>query len=229
MIILDYNKKNHKNIIHACVEVLRRGKVVAYPTDTCYGLAVDAENIKAVKLLYKVKGRSFKKPISIIPPSLVYVKRIVKWNKTAEKLAKKFFPGAITLVLPLKYHPFNSPPILGGEERSGGVVMLSAGTGELGIRQPNNNIALDLARVLKRPITTTSANLAGKPECYSLSDIQKQFSKKKFRPDVIINAGRLKHQHPSTLIKVNQDQSIQILRSGPVSEKNIKKALRGKG
>lgn len=216
MIILEYNKKNHKQIIHACVLALNQGKVVAYPTDTCYGLAVDTENIKAIKKLYQVKGRSFKKPVSIIPPSLVYTKKIVIWNKTAEKLAKKFFPGALTLVLKCR--------IQNTEFR-----MLTAKTGELGIRQPDNNIALDLAKYLKRPITTTSANLAGELECYSLNALQKQFGKAKFKPDIIINVGKLTHQHPSTLIKINQDQSIQILRSGPVSEKNIKKALRGKG
>lgn len=216
MIILDYNKKNHKQIIHACVLALNQGKVVAYPTDTCYGLAVDTENIKAIKKLYQVKGRSFKKPVSIIPPSLVYTKKIVIWNKTAEKLAKKFFPGALTLVLGLR-------------AKGQGLRILSAGTGELGVRMPNNEVALDLAKYLRKPITTTSANLAGLPECYSLSDLQKQFGKKKDRPDIIINAGKLKHQHSSTLIKINQDQSIQILRSGPISEKQIKQALRGKG
>lgn len=220
MIILDYDKKNHKQIIHACVEALKKGKVVAYPTDTCYGLAVDAENIKAIKKLYKVKGRSFKKPVSIIPPSILYIKKIVKWNKVVEKLAKKFFPGALTLVCPLTL-----PSISRGEGKGRGWKILSSNSGFLGIRFPDNNIALDLAKVLKRPITTTSANLAGKPECYSAEDLLKQFSKEKFKPDIVINIGKLKRQRPSTLVKINEGQSIQILRHGLISEKNIKKVL----
>lgn len=147
---------------------------------------------------------------------MVYAKRIVKWNRLAKKLAKRFFPGALTLVLGLR-------------AKGQGLTTLSAGTGELGVRQPKNDIALDLAKYLRKPITTTSANLAGLPESYSLFDLQKQFGKKRNRPDIIINAGKLKHQYPSTLIKINQDQSIQVLRPGSVSEKNIKQALRGKG
>ena len=212
MVIIDYKKKYHKQIIHSCVEALKKGKVVAYPTDTCYGLAVDAENITAVKKLYKVKGRSFKKPIHIIPPTLSYAKKTVAWNKIAYKLAGKFWPGPLTIILDLRFKDlrFNN---------------LSAGTGSLGIRWPKNRIALDLARVLKRPITTTSANFSGGLECYSAAEIIKQFRSKKHKPDVIINSGKLSKKKHSTLIKINQDQSIKVLRSGPVSETKIRKIL----
>jgi len=216
MIIIDYTKKNHKQIIHVCVEALKQGKALAYPTDTCYGLAVDVENIKAIEKLYKIKGRSFKKPISIIPPSVSHIKKIVKWNNTAEKLAKKFLPGALTLVLSIKHIAF----------RNKGIQILSARSGELGVRWPKNSIALDLAKYLKKPITTTSANISGQPECYSAEDLLKQFGTAKFRPDIIINSGRLPKKQPSTLIKINQDLSIQILRSGPVLESQIKKILK---
>jgi len=216
MIIIDYTKKNHKQIIHACVEALKQGKVLAYPTDTCYGLAVDVENIKAIEKLYKIKGRSFKKPISLIPPSVAHIKKIVKWDKTAEKLTKKFLPGALTLVLSIKNQ----------ELRRENIKMLSANTGEIGLRWPKNKTALDLAKYLKKPITTTSANISGQPECYSVKDLLKQFDTAKFRPDIIINAGRLPKKQPSTLIKINQDQSVQILRLGPISETQIKKILK---
>ena len=65
MIILDYNIKNHKQIIEACVKALKAGKTVAYPTDTSYGLAVDATNIKAIKKLYALKEREFNKPVEV--------------------------------------------------------------------------------------------------------------------------------------------------------------------
>ena len=69
MVILDYKKTHHQQIINSCVHALRLGKVVAYPTDTSYGLAVDATNIKAIKKLYKIKGRDFKKPVHVVVPS----------------------------------------------------------------------------------------------------------------------------------------------------------------
>jgi L-threonylcarbamoyladenylate synthase len=215
MIIIDYTKKHHQKIIHACVAALRQGKVVAYPTDTCYGLAVDTENLTAIKKLYQVKGRSFKKAVSIIPSSISAVKKIVIWNSVAEKLAKKFFPGALTLVLSIKHIAF----------RNKAMQILSARSGELGIRQPKNDIALDLAKYLKSPITTTSANVSGKPECYSAEDLLKQFNKTKFKPDIIINAGKLSKNKPSTIVKIIGNK-VEVLREGPISEKQIKSYIK---
>jgi L-threonylcarbamoyladenylate synthase len=80
---------------------------------------------------------------------------------------------------------------------------------------PNNTIALDLAKHLKRPITATSANLSGQPDVYSAASIEKQFEKKKFQPDIIINAGRLPKRKPSTVVKVD-DGKITVLRQGPI-------------
>src|SRR5262245_48341256 len=99
MIIFDYQKQHHRQIIAAAVHALRQGKVVAYPTDTSYGLAVDASSALAIKKLYKVKGRNFNKPVHIIPPNIAYAKKLVKWNKQATRLAKRFFPGPLTLIL----------------------------------------------------------------------------------------------------------------------------------
>lgn len=217
MVIIDYTKKHHQKIIHACVVALRQGKVVAYPTDTCYGLAVDTENLTAIKKLYQVKGRSFKKAVSIIPSSISAVNKIVTWNSLAEKLAKKFFPGALTIVCPLTL-----PSPSRGEGKGRGWKILSSNSGFIGVRQPKNNIALDLAKVLKAPITTTSANVSGKPDCYSAEDLLKQFGKNKFKPDIIINAGKLPKSKPSTIVKID-GKKVEVLRKGPISEKQIMK------
>ena len=212
MIIIDYKKQHHKKIIDAAVLALKNGKVVAYPTDTSYGLAVDAENIKAVKRLYQIKGRDFNKPVHMVVPSAAYAKKITRWNKNAEKLAKKFWPGALTLVVELKV-------------KSEKFKVLSANTGTMGLRMPKNQIALDLAKVLKRSITATSSNLSGRADCYSAADIIAQFIKQKYKPDIIINAGKLPKRKPSTLARVFDDV-VKILREGPVSEKTILKFLR---
>ncbi len=94
MIVINYSRLNHESIISACVHALKTGKVIAYPTDTSYGLAVDASNIRAIKTLYRVKGRDFKKAVSVVVPSVAYAKKMVKWDNVSSKLAKKFdFPG----------------------------------------------------------------------------------------------------------------------------------------
>jgi L-threonylcarbamoyladenylate synthase len=215
MLIVEYKEKYHKQIIAAAVKALKQGKVVAYPTDTCYGLAVDAENIKAIKKLYQVKGRDFKKPVHVVVPSVAYGKKITRWNKTAEKLAKKFWPGALTLVLSVG-EGFKPSPTLR---------RLSANTGTIGLRMPKNKIALDLAKRLGRPITATSANLSGQADCYSATEIIVQFAKQKYRPDIIINAGKLKKRKPSTLARIFDDV-VKVLRDGPVTQKQILSVLK---
>jgi L-threonylcarbamoyladenylate synthase len=214
VIIFDYKKTNHKKIIEACVKALKAGKTVAYPTDTSYGLAVDATNIKAIKKLYQVKGRSFNKAVSVVLPSVAYAKKIVKWDASVQKLAKKFWPGALTLVLGIKYKVLSINTLQ----------RLSARTGFLGIRMPKNHIALDLSGILKKPITATSANVAGEPDCYSAAEIIEQYKNQKHKPDIVINAGKLPKRKPSTLVKIDADK-IEILRHGPISERQILKAL----
>jgi|SRR6266404_6189752 len=211
MVILKYNKQHHKQIIRSAVLALKQGKIVAYPTDTSYGLAADATNTKAVNKLYKIKGRAFNKPVHVVVPSVAYAKKIVRWNKISSALAKKFWPGAVTLVLGLKIKDLKFKK-------------LSAATGFIGLRMSNNKIALDLAKYLGVPITATSANISGFSDSYSAEQIIKQFKNKKHKPDIIISAGKLPKRKPSTIVKVDGER-IEILRKGPISKKQVKQAL----
>lgn len=208
MIILNYTKKHHKQIIHACVKSLKQGLVIAYPTDTSYGLAVDATNLKAIKKLYKVKGRDFKKAVSVIAPSPDFTKKIGEWGSVESRLAKKFWPGALTIAIELR-------------SKNKELRVLSAKSGYLAVRVPKSDIALDLAHQLGSPITATSANVAGMPDCYSAESIVKQYKNLKLKPDIIINVGKLPKKKPSTLVKVSGDE-IEIIRRGPISEKQIR-------
>lgn len=211
MIILDYNPKKHKQIIHACTLALKKGKIIAYPTDTSYGLACDATNITSVKKLYALKGRTFKNPVHVVVISKKQAQNLVAWNKIAEKLSRKFWLGAVTLVLPLR-------------SKNKSILRLSANTGFLGLRMPKNKIALDLVEALKKPVTATSANVSGKPNAYSAEEILKQFKKAKYKPDIILNAGRLPKTKPSTVVKIKEKKA-EVLRVGPVSKKQIEKII----
>lgn len=211
MLVINYKKKYHQKIVHACVAALKAGKIIAYPTDTSYGFAVDVKNISAIKKLYRIKGRNFNKPVHIIPPNIASAKKIVRWNKSALALAKKFFPGPLTLVLPLSTNNL-------------ALRTLSAKSGWLGIRMPKNKVALDLAKELGLPITTTSANVSGKSDCYTAEDILKQFKKQKFKPDIVIDFGKLPKRKPSTVVKIGQNQ-MEILRQGPITSKQIFNAV----
>jgi len=202
MIILDYDSKQHRQILHACVLALKHGKSVVYPTDTSYGLAVDVTNPKALQRLKQIKRPNLPKFIHVIVPSVSHGQNMGKWNKDAIKLSKKFWPGPLTIIIPLR-----------------------TGKGTIGLRYPNNRIAHDLAHKLGRPISATSANISGKGDCYSLNDILKNFRGQKHKPDIIINAGRLPKRKPSTLSKID-GSIVTILRHGPITEKQIKNALK---
>jgi L-threonylcarbamoyladenylate synthase len=202
MIILDYDPKKHKQIIHACVLALKQGKTVVYPTDTSYGLACDMSQPKAVTRLLKIKGRAADQLISVVAPSVDYARKMGVWNKAARKLSKKFWPGPLTIIIPLSHR-----------------------RGTIGIRYPKDKIAHDLAYSLGRPISATSANRVGQKDCYSLSDILKNFQNQKDKPDIIINTGRLPKRKPSTLVKINGNTAT-ILRSGPITKKQIQNVLK---
>jgi L-threonylcarbamoyladenylate synthase len=215
MIVLKYNPKEHKQIINLCVKALKQGKTVVYPTDTSYGLACDATNVKALAKVYRIKEREKGKPMHIIPPSIAYARRISKWSAKIDRLVRKFWPGPLTLVLPL-------------QSKQRGLLRVSAGTSTIGLRIPDNKIAKDLARFLKAPITTTSANpsahLSGGFDSYSGLDVVKQFSKQQHKPDILIDAGTLAPRKPSTIVKVVGDK-VEVLRLGPISQKQIVKIV----
>ena len=218
------------NQILQAVQILKQGGIVAYPTDTAYGLAVDATNAAAVKKLYRLKGRDFNNPIHVIVP-LGHHHTVVYDGEEARKLVKQFWPGPLTIVLSLK-------------AKGQSWKMLSAGTGTLGIRYPDNSTAQALVEALKKPITTTSANISGQPNTYSVAQIKKQFAKSKLKPDFYLDGGKLKNTKLSTVVMINPtpDPSprkgrgvlsrrkssgrVTILRSGPVTEKQIKAILK---
>jgi L-threonylcarbamoyladenylate synthase len=209
MQILKLTPQTEKEILKQAVLALKNGKSVVYPTDTSYGLAVDAQNTKAINRLYKIKQRDFNKPMHVVVHSIASAKKLVVWNRIAETLSKEFLPGPLSLFLVLKEKKLSK---------------VSAGSGYLGIRIPKNGFVLKLAKSFGRPFTATGANPAWVVskgfDSYSAEDVIKQFKNKKYKPDLIIDAGKLKKVKPSTLVKIYDDK-IEVLRKGPVSEKSM--------
>lgn len=226
--------KADKKGIELAIKYLKRGKSVVYPTDTSYGLGVDATNLKAVKRLLKIKERT-NRPVHVIVSSLAMAKKYAVFNGLAERIFKKLLPGRLTLVLDLQNNAPQPPLKLRGEEgellgEAGKAFrLLSAGTGTLGIRMPDNKIALSLVRRLDQSITTTSANpswhLSYGTTPYSVADSLRQFKDKRYQPDLYLDAGKLPKIKPSTLAEIKNGK-IRILRKGPVSLQQILKAIR---
>ncbi|MDB4939917.1 MAG: translation factor [Candidatus Doudnabacteria bacterium] len=219
MKVLTLTKSNTENLIAEAIKVLQSGGSVVYPTDTSYGLGCDALNSNAIKKLYLIKERPLrKKPMHILIPSLNWAKKYVSWNKSAQTLADAFLPGPLSLALPLK--TTNTP------------LSTISPEGFLGLRLPKNSFALQLVQTYKKPITATSANpsavISKGYDPYSADDVIKQFKNKKNKPDLIIDAGQLKKNKPSTFVRFSNNFTIEILRTGPISEEQIYKALQKK-
>lgn len=179
------------NQIKKAVSILRKGGVIAYPTETCYGLGADATNPKAIRKVYKLKGRAFNKPISIIVSDIKMWKKYAYVNKKAEYLIKKYMPGALTLVLRKKK---TLPDILSRKT--------------IGARIPDNKTALKLVKELGKPITATSANISGGKNTYTIKSVLKQI-----KLDYYINAGKLPRRKPSTIYDVEKNK---VIRKGPI-------------
>ncbi len=145
--------------------VFRVGGVVAFPTDTAYALGVDPRVAGAAKKIFSIKGRSERKPLSVTVASTTMAKRYGIFSPLAGRLAKQHWPGALTLVVPLKKSSEARP------------LRNLHGGNSVGLRYPDHPIAIGLAKKLGFPITSTSANRSGKPACYSLREFLKQMGR----------------------------------------------------
>ncbi len=192
-------------------EVLREGGVVLYPTDTVYGIGVDALNVEAIKKIYMIKGRSAGNPISVVVPSLDAAEVYVAITPGARKLAKAFWPGPLTVVLRRKE---TVPGELTGDRET------------LGIRVPNNTFCLALARELGRPYTTTSANKAGTGDCRTIEEVSMSLGEHFNGIDLVIDGGQLPTAVPSTVVDVS-GITPHIFREGAVPSSHVLGVLEG--
>jgi len=187
------------------IAILRQGGLVAFPTDTVYGLGVGVNIPQAVERVYQVKGR----PVNMALPLLLA--DISQINEVAESvpsiawlLAKKFLPGALTMVLP----------------RSKSVPdTITAGSETVAIRIPDHPVPVALVRGLGMPIVGTSANLSGKPSALTAGDVYSQFGDK---VDLVIDGGRCPGGRESTIIDVTGKVPV-ILREGAISERELRR------
>lgn len=191
--------KNSKKALLEAIKVLRNDGIVAHPTDTCYGFAASIFSQKAIEKLYKLKKMSRTKPVSILVSSVQEAKQYGFWNKKAEALARKFWPGPLTIVVKRKK---SLPRWLNPLSKT------------IGIRLPRHAFSRALVKKLGCPVTTTSANIAGKASPYSVSEIRKQFKNQTMKPDLIFDSGLLDPKNlPSSVVDTSRKKS-KILRIG---------------
>jgi len=191
-------KISSKNLNEA-VRVIKKGGVVIFPTDTVYGLIADIKNKTAVKKIFKIKKRSFKKPLPIFVKDLKMAKDLARIDKKQEKIIKKCWPGKVTVILKAKLTKFPK-----------GIISKDK---KIGLRNPDYKFLNILLKKIDCPLVETSANISGKKASTKIKEVLKQFEKQRYQPNLVLDAGNLRTSLPSTVVDLID---FKILRKGEV-------------
>jgi L-threonylcarbamoyladenylate synthase len=202
MKILKINPSNpDRNIIKYTAQILANGGVIVYPTDTCYGIGADITNKHSFYKVYDIKKRPHNKPFSVIVKDTVQIQKLAIINDYQKKYIAKYYPGQITFVfltLDYKTFPFSS----------------------IGIRIPNYKITQMISEIFSDPYITTSANISNYPITYDVKDLLNQLKHENILPDLILDAGKLPKNDPSTVVDLTKS-SIRIIRQGGIKIKKL--------
>ena len=189
------------------VRILKEGGVIAFPTDTVYGLGADASNSGAVERIYEIKNRPKDQQLPLLIADTSQLTAVAgEIPGIAWFLAERFWPGGLTLVLPKA----DSLPAYLAPGRS------------IAIRVPNHPVCLALIQHLGNPIIGTSANISGQPPALTADEVDQQLGEK---IDLIINGGKCPGGNESTIVDANS-QELVILRPGLIPAHEIDKAYK---
>ena len=188
--------------IDAAVEQLRRGEVIAFPTETVYGFAVDARDEAAVQRLYERKGRPAVKPLSVLVGGESVARRLVRhWPARASELVARYWPGPLTIVL---------PRVLTGPDAVPEITV--AGGDTIGLRCPDHPVALSLLAAFDGPLGAPSANRSGEDPPTDAPTVAANF------PDMLVlDGGPCRLATPSTVVAISEGGEVTVLREGAVA------------
>jgi len=190
--------------VKKAVSILRSGGVIAYPTDTVYGLGALAENERAVKRVFSLKKRPKNMPLPLLISDMAHLDELAATpGSLAWRLATIFWPGGLTLIVPASK---KVPNFIGG----GNTVAL---------RIPNDAVTLALIKDLGKPIVGTSANITGRRAAMTAAEVKKCFGDK---VDLVIDAGGRPGGIESTIVDITSDET-KIVREGAVSRAQLAK------
>jgi len=206
VIIIDPNKPDPQALSEAA-HIIMQGGIAIYPTETVYGIGVRYDVEQALRRLFNLKGRVDNKPVLLLLPRADGLQRISsRVPPEARLLAKRFWPGPLTLVVPARP---DMPALVTGGGKS------------VGCRVSSHPVAAGLALACGLPITSTSANLSGGPNPSSVADITPDVIA---RADIVLDAGPTPGTLPSTVYDVSQ-HPFRLVRPGVIAEADINRAL----
>lgn len=196
-------KHDSLTAVGLAAERLKAGGIIIYPTETSYGIGCLATNIEAVKRLYQIKKMPEEKPCLLVVGSLTMAQGYGIFSELALGIADKYWPGPLTLAV---------PPV-----KDSGLAeqLISRKKNTVAMRWSSSKFVESLCQSVSRPIVSTSANLSGRQPAFSLEEIQLQFSGVDDRINLVIDAGILPDNKPSTIAEVIGDE-VNILRQGKI-------------
>ncbi len=196
-LIYDWKNKINKDELEETIKVINNGGIVIFPTDTVYGVASNALNDDSIKKLFALKERNDKKPICVLTSSVDKIKKVAYIKEDELEIINKYMPGALTIILDKKEHVSD---------------ILTSNLKTIGVRIPNNKIALSILEKIDFPLATTSANISGRNDSIQIEDLIDNF---KDKVDIIIDGGITDLKISSTIVKIENDE-IKVLREGSI-------------
>jgi L-threonylcarbamoyladenylate synthase len=192
--------------VRIAAAIVRAGGLVAFPTETVYGLGADALSAAAVRSIFAAKGRPADDPLIVHLAETAWLARVAVANSLAERLAARFWPGPLTLVLP-------KLPIVPSET--------TAGLDTVAVRVPAHSVALGILRVADVPIAAPSANLFGRPSPTRAAHVLEDLGE---RIDAVVDGGPTRVGVESTIVDLSSEQP-RLLRPGGLPAEEIEAVL----
>ena len=185
------------------IDAYENGKIIAFPTDTVYGIGCDPFNKDSISKIYNLKKRNGEKRFPILGLSKIELEKIVEFNSDAKKISEKFWPGQVTLVLPIRKE----------------ITEKIENNGKLAVRVPNNECILSILKQCKL-IIGTSANISGEKSILDSNEFKTKLSE----IDLLVDGGKIISSGESTIIDFI-DNEFKIIREGSISKDEIEKIL----
>ncbi len=197
IISCDDHETNH------IIDAYENGKIIAFPTDTVYGVGCDPFNKESISRIYNLKKREGGKRFPILGLSKTELEKIVEFNSDAKKISERFWPGQVTLVLPIRKE----------------IIEKIENNGKLAVRVPNNKCILSILKQCKL-IVGTSANISGEKSILDSNEIKTKLSE----IDLLVDGGKIISSGESTIIDFVNNE-LKIIREGSISKDEIEKEL----
>ena len=204
-----FRTESEHDVYGTIASLLRDGAIIAFPTDTSYGLGADPFNDAAVERIFTIKGRAERKPILLLVDSVATAETVVQPTDLFYRVVEKFWPGPLTIIT----HAERSLP-----------AKVRAGTNTIGVRWPIAPFATALVSRFGNPVTATSANLSGMPSAVSADEVRSQLGDSL---DALVDGGVLPSREGSTLLDLSVDPPV-VLRDGPLPFDSLAQFFKGR-